>query len=63
VNRKFPSRDIPISVGEEIVGGLLWVTRDSQGELEELRIFRPVCEEGPGVSGLLGEGQVASLCI
>jgi hypothetical protein len=60
VNRKFPSRDIPIFEGGEIAEGLLWVTRDSQGELEELRIFGPVCEEGPGVSGLLGEGQVAS---
>jgi hypothetical protein len=60
VNRKFPSRDIPISEGGEIVEGLLWLTRDSQGELEELRLFGPVCEEGPGVSGLLGEGQVAS---
>ena len=60
VNRKFPSRDIPISEGGEIAEGLLWVTHDSQGELEELRLFGPVCEEGPGVSGLLGEGRVAS---
>jgi hypothetical protein len=60
VNREFPSRDIPISEGGEIVEGLLWVTRDSQGELEELRLFGPMCEEGPGGSGLLGEGKVAS---
>jgi hypothetical protein len=36
------------------------VTRDSRGELEELRLFGPVVEEGPGGSSLLGEGQVAS---
>jgi hypothetical protein len=60
MKRKFPSRDIPIFEGEEIAEGLLWVTRDSQGELEELRLFGSVCEEGPGVSGLLDEGQVAS---
>jgi len=60
MNRKSPSRDIPIFEGGEIAEGLLWVTRDSQGELEELRLFGPVCEEGPGVSGLLGEEQVAS---
>ena len=60
MNRKSPSRDIPIFEGGEIAEGLLWVTRDSQGELEELRLFGPMCEEGPGVSSLLGEGQVAS---
>jgi hypothetical protein len=36
------------------------VTCDSQGELEELRLFGPVVEGDPGGSGLLGEGQVAS---
>jgi hypothetical protein len=37
---------------------LLWVTCDSQGELEELRLFGPVAEGDPGGSGLLVEGQV-----
>jgi hypothetical protein len=31
---------------------LLWVTRDSRGELEELRLFGPVIKEGPGGSRL-----------
>jgi len=47
VNLELSRRNIPIFEGK-IAEGLLWVTRDSRGELEELRIFGPVTEAGPG---------------
>jgi hypothetical protein len=60
VNRELPRCDIPISEGE-ITEGLLWVTRDSQGELEELRLFGLVVGEGPGGSGRSLRGRLRHL--
>ena len=63
VSREFPNRDILNSEGGEIVVGLWWVTRDSRGELEELRLFGPVDEEGPSESGLDREGSNQALVL
>jgi hypothetical protein len=50
---RYPKKEAPLKE-------LLWVTRNSRRELEELRLFGPGEEEDPGGCGLLSEGQVAS---